>query len=169
VSRGFAYDRAVRVAAHLRDVTGRPDAARVGIVAGCIAALVVALAVRYPDSFADANRTARENASLDYLDRELGGGNSGLPDQSIALEARGWIPPDEAYTAVVGPRRPGWSPLVGQQTVDTYLRYFLLPRRPSEGARWVVCVGCDQDAYPSATTVWEDPAGQGLAVLRLPP
>ncbi len=159
----------MRAVAHLRDVTGRPDAARVGIVVGCVAALLVALAVRYPDSFADANRTARENASLDYLDRVLGGGNSVLPDQSVALEARGWIPPNGEYTAVVGPRQPGWSTLVTQESVDTYLRYFLLPRRASEAASWVVCVGCDQDAYPGATTVWEDSGSHGLAILRLSP
>ena len=49
--------------------------------------------VRYPQWFADANRTARANASLDLVDRAIGGGNSVVPDQGLLLEARGRIPP----------------------------------------------------------------------------
>jgi hypothetical protein len=144
---------------------GRPDAIPRFVVVFCVVATLVALAVRYPHSFADANRVARANAALDYLDREFGGGNSILPDQSIALEARGWIPARGTFTVAVGRRRPGWPALATQASVDTYLRSFLLPRRPSEAAPWVICLGCDHSDYPGATTVWEDPS-QGLAILR---
>ena len=48
--------------------------------------------VALPGRFADANHEARANARLDYVDRELGGGNSVLPAQAIAIEARGHIP-----------------------------------------------------------------------------
>lgn len=133
----------------------------------CIAATLVALAIQYPQSFADANDDARANASLDYIDRMLGGGNSVLPDQAIALEARGRIPADETFTVAVGEPRPGWSPLATQVSVDAYLRYFLLPRRPSEGGPWVICVGCDPSSYPGATAVWQDDEN-GLAILRRP-
>ena len=76
--------------------------------------LVLALgivAVRYPDAFRDANATARANASLDVVDRELGGGNSVLPDQGLMLEARGHIPVDGRFRVAVGERRPEWSDL----------------------------------------------------------
>lgn len=131
----------------------------------CLAVIVVALLVRYPQAFADANRTARANAALDYLDRELGGGNSVLPAQSLAIEARGRIPPDETFTVAVGEPRADWPELTTQATVDTYLRYFLLPRRPADDAPWVICLACDRSAYPGADAVWED-AEQGLAILR---
>jgi hypothetical protein len=143
----------------------RPDAISRLVVVFCVAALLVALAVRYPQSFADANRTARANAALDYLDRELGGGNSVLPDQSIAVEARGRIPLGGTFTVAVGEPKPGWPALTTQASVDTYMRYFLLPRRPRDDAPWVICLGCDRSAYPGAATVWED-ASQGLALLR---
>jgi hypothetical protein len=143
----------------------RPDAIPRLVVVFCVAALLLALAVRYPQSFADANRTARANAALDYLDRELGGGNSVLPDQSIAVEARGRIPLDGTFTVDVGRPRPGWPALATQASVDTFMRSFLLPRRPDEDAPWVICLGCDRSAYAGATVVWQDPT-QGLAILR---
>jgi hypothetical protein len=137
------------------------------VVCACVVALLSALAVRYPASFEDANRAARANAELDYLDRELGGGNSVLPDQSIAIEARGRIPPDETFAVQVGTRRLGWSALTTQGAVDTYLRYFLLPRRSSETGRWVICLACNRAAYPDATLVWQD-AEEGVSILRRP-
>lgn len=123
--------------------------------------------MRYPETFGDANRIARENASLDYLDRELGGGNSVLPDQGIAVEARGRIPPDGSFTVVVGDRREGWPELTTQASVDTYMHYFLLPRRSRPDAPWVICLGCDRASYPGATVAWEDEEDD-LAILRRP-
>lgn len=147
-----------------RWLTG-PNAIPRLVVVFCVAVVVIALAVRYPQSFAHANRAARANAALDYLDRELGGGNSVLPDQSIAVEARGRIPANGTFTVAVGERRADWPTLTTQASVDTYMRYFLLPRRASEDAPWVICLGCDPGAYPGAEVVWEDET-QGLAILR---
>jgi hypothetical protein len=144
---------------------GEPQAIPRLVVAFCLVVVLVALLVRFPQSFADANQAARANASLDYLDRQLGGGNSVLPDQSIAIEARGRIPAGGTFTVAVGAPRPGWPALATQASVDTYLRYFLLPRRASEDAPWVICLNCDRAAYPGATAVWQD-AEQGLAILR---
>jgi len=73
--------------------------------------MLVALAWLYPHAFADANRSARANARLDNIDRALGGGNSVLPAQAIAMEARGRIPEDGTFAVSVGPRQPGWSVL----------------------------------------------------------
>ena len=137
------------------------------VVAFCVAVLLVAVVIRYPQSFADANRTARANAALDYLDRLLGGGNSVLPTQSLAIEARGLIPPDGTFTVAVGARRPDWPELATQESVDAYMRYFLLPRRQSDAAPWVICLDCDRSAYPGAVAVWQDDE-EGVSILRRP-
>ena len=65
------------------------------VVVFCVAVSLVALAVRYPDAFHDANDTARANAALDLVDRDVGAGNSVFPDQGLLVEARGLIPPGE--------------------------------------------------------------------------
>ena len=128
--------------------------------------LVLALgiiAVRYPDAFRDANATARANASLDVVDRQLGGGNSVLPDQGLMLEARGHIPVDGRFRVAVGERRPEWSDLTAP-FAETYARYFLLPRRADPDGEWILCLGCDRAEFPAADAVWEGEAG--LSLLR---
>jgi hypothetical protein len=129
--------------------------------------MLIALAWRYPQAFADANRTARANAGLDQLDRELGGGNSVLPAQSIAIEARGRIAERDTFTVAVGEPRESWSELAIPDSLESYMRYFLLPRRTSPDARWILCFGCDRSAYPDARLVWED-TEEGLSILRRP-
>lgn len=136
------------------------------MVVFCVAVTLVALAWLFPQAFADANRTARANAALDYLDREIGGGNSVLPDQGIAIEARARIPTDDTFTVSVGETQEGWSELTTQDAVDTYMRYFLLPRRPSGSAPWILCFACDRGAYADAEVVWENE--EGLSILRRP-
>ena len=130
--------------------------------------MLVALAWLYPHAFADANRSARANARLDNIDRALGGGNSVLPAQAIAIEARGRIPSQGTFAVEVGPRRPEWSVLADAGSLENYLRYFLLPRRIAPGAPWILCFACDRAAFPGAQPVWEDSA-EGLAILRRPP
>ena len=133
------------------------------VVAFCVTVLLVALAVRYPDAFHDANETARANAALDVVDRVVGAGNSVFPDQALLVEARGLIPPDESFAVAVGPPQPGWTELTATGA-DLFLRSFLLPRRPDPEARWIVCVGCDRGDYPGADAVWE--GEDGLSVLQ---
>ncbi len=158
----------MRVLAHLRVVRDRSPGLRRLVVCSCVALTLAALVVRYPQSFADANETARANAGLDLLDLQLGAGSSVLPDQSVAIEARGRIPPDGTFTVSVGEPLDGWPELTTPGIVDTYMRYFLLPRRPAAGARWIVCLNCDRSAYPDAKAVWDD-SEQGLAILEMPP
>ncbi|WP_424700245.1 hypothetical protein [Gaiella sp.] len=90
-----------------------------------------------------------------------------LPDQAIAIEARGRIPAHGTFAVAVGPRQPGWSVLADPGSLENYLRYFLLPRRIDPGAPWILCFACDRAAFP-AQPVWEDSA-EGLAILRRPP
>lgn len=142
-----------------------PTADRVRLVAMAVW-LVVALgvvAVRFPDTFGDANRTARANASLDLVDRELGAGNSVVPDQSLLLEARGWIPPRGTFRVAIGERQEGWTDLTAP-FAETYATYFLLPRRTEPDALWILCFACDRAEFPAATAVWEGEGG--LSLLR---
>ena len=129
--------------------------------------MVVALAWLYPHAFNGANRAARANARLDNIDRALGGGNSVLPAQAIAIEARERIPTHGTFAVAVGPRQPGWSVLADPASVENYMRYFLLPRKTDPDAPWILCFACDRSAYPGATAVWED-SPNALSILRRP-
>lgn len=131
----------------------------------CVAVTLGAVAIRLPQAFLEANRTARDNAALDWVDRQLGGGNSVLPAQGIAVEALGRIPDDDTFAVAVGERRKDWSSLAIPDTLENFMRYFLLPRRISADAPWILCFACDRSTYPGAQAVWEDPES-GLAILR---
>jgi hypothetical protein len=150
----------------LIDVLARSRRLRRFSVAFCVIVVIVAIVVRYPQTFGDANRTARANAASDYLDREIGGGNSVLPSQWVAIEARARIAPGETFTVAVGEPEESWSELATPDALDGYLRYFLLPRRPRADALWVICFACDRAEYPEAVVVWED--DEGLSILRRP-
>ena len=135
------------------------------MIAYCVAVLLVAIVVLYPDAFRDANESARANARLDLLDREFGGGNSVIPDQGLLVEARGLIPPDGTFAVAVGERQPEWTDLTATYA-ETYSRYFLLPRRYAPDAPWILCFACDRGAYPGANAVWE--GDDGLSILERP-
>ena len=133
------------------------------VVVFCVAVSLVALAVRYPDAFHDANDTARKNAALDLVDRAVGAGNSVFPDQRLLVEARGLIPPGESFAVAVGDPQPGWTELTAG-SAELFLRSYLLPRRLDPNGPWIVCLACDRDAYPGADAVWE--GDNGLSILR---
>ncbi len=133
------------------------------VVAFCVAVMVVALVVRFPDAFRDANDTARANAALDLVDRDVGAGNSVFPDQRLLVEARGLIPPNASFAVAVGDPQPGWTELTAG-SAEPFLRSYLLPRRLDPNGPWIVCLACDRDAYPGADAVWE--GDDGLSILR---
>ena len=145
-------------------VTG-PGALGRLVVCFCVGVALLALAVRYPQAFGDARGTTRANAALDYLDREIGAGNSIFPDQRLLVAADGWIPQGAAFDVEVGEHREGWTDLTAPYA-ETFARYYLLPRRPSDGAEWILCVGCDRGALGGANAVWENEDGD--AILRRP-
>jgi hypothetical protein len=130
----------------------------------CLVVTVGAVVVLWPDAFADANRNARANAALDYVDRQIGGGNSVLPDPAIVIEAQGRIAPDETFLVAVGDPQEGWSELSTPDAIATFMRSVLLPRREAGDAPWILCFGCDRGANPGAEPVWEDE--EGLSILR---
>ena len=132
----------------------------------CLGVTVGAVVVRYPDAFADANATARANAALDYVDRELGGGNSVLPDQAIVIEARGRIPPDETFTVAVGEPQEGWSELSTPRR-DRRRTCAVLPPPAPRGRRRALDPLLrvrPRARIPGAEPVWEDE--EGLSILR---
>ena len=97
------------------------------------------------------------------VDRTLGGGNSVLPDQALMLEARATIPAGEGFRVVVGEPQTGWTDLTATYA-ETFARYFLLPRRPSPDAPWVLCYACDPARHPGFETVWT--GSDGISLLR---
>jgi hypothetical protein len=137
---------------------------RLGVIA-VVTVSLAALAWHYPRAIRDLGRTATRNAELDYLDRELAGGNSVVADQLVMVEARKRIPAHGSFHVAVGEPQDGWSELTAPFVGD-FARSFLLPRRVDPDARWVICYACDRTAYPGATVVWDGEAG--TAILRRP-
>lgn len=134
-------------------------------VAFLVAVTVVAVLVRYPAVLRQAGRDAARNSDLSYSDREIAGGNGVVADQIAVYAARGIIPESETYKVVVDPGFKGGS----AQTVpfvDSYYRYFLVPRRPAEDARWLICYACDLGPYGSrAQVVWE--GDEDVSIVRI--
>ena len=126
-----------------------------------------AVVLEYPSVLRDAGRDASRNSSLSYADREIAGGNGLVADQLAVYEAKGRIPVGETYHVVVSPSYVhGSSETV--EHVAGYYRYFLLPRRPAEDARWIVCYGCDTASYGArAEVVWE--GDDEISIMRLRP
>ncbi|HJS50222.1 MAG TPA: hypothetical protein VJ745_07840 [Gaiellaceae bacterium] len=134
-------------------------------VAFLVAVTVVAVLVRYPTVLRQAGRDAARNSDLSYSDREIAGGNGVVADQNAVYAARGIIPESETYKVVVDPGFQGGS----SQTVpfvDSYYRYFLVPRRPAEAAQWLICYACDLEPYGSrAQVVWE--GDEDVSIVRI--
>jgi hypothetical protein len=143
----------------------RAVGARRLVIGSWLATVVVALVALYPDALRNADESARANASLDLIDRDVGGGNSVIPDQGLLVEARGRIPRDESFTVALGEPQEGWTDLTAPYA-ETFATYFLLPRRVAPDAAWILCFACDRGAFPGAEAVWE--GDDGLSILRRP-
>jgi hypothetical protein len=125
----------------------------------------VAALYRYVGVLRDSGRDASRNSALSYADREVAGGNGLVADQAAVYEARARIPEDETYRVVVSPDYQGGSDLTVPY-VDSYYRYFLVPRRPAEDAQWLICYGCDLESYGGrAAVVWE--SSEDISIARL--
>jgi len=139
---------------------------RVGVVF-LVAVALLAVVVRYPSVLDDIDDTAAQNAALSYSDREIAGGNGLVADQTAAYAARALIPKGDTYHVAVNPDFSAGSDLTVRY-VDSWYRYFLMPRRPAETAPWVVCYGCDLGAYgPDAKVVWQ--GSDGISIVRVGP
>ncbi|MDQ3671152.1 MAG: hypothetical protein M3364_01760 [Actinomycetota bacterium] len=132
--------------------------ARLGVVLCTAAALVTGLVyfVKAVDRLGD---TARTNAAQNFDDREFAGGNAVVVGNRALYEARALIPEDGTYRVVSGPGVEGATELTAP-FIDHYARYFLMPRRPSADARWIICYGCDRAELGEGFEVLlEDEAG----------
>ena len=142
--------------------SGRHGLVRLG-VASCVALAVVlgvVYGIRAVDRLGDE---AEVNAAENYDDREFGGGNSIVVDKSALYEARGQIPEDGTFRVVTGPSVEGATELT-EPYVDQFARSFLMPRRPSPDAPWVLCYGCDLSEL-EGEVVWDN--GGGIALVRV--
>ena len=137
---------------------------RVGVVF-LVLVTAVAAAFAYPAVVDDLGDEASNNDSLSFSDREIAGGNGVVDDQQAVYEARARIPSDETYHVAVSDDFNAESVLTVPY-VSNYFEYFLMPRRPAEGAPWVICYGCDVTAYgDDAAEVWTN--GEGISILRV--
>jgi hypothetical protein len=137
---------------------------RVGVVF-LVASVIAAVVVSYPGVLREAGRDAERNSDLSYSDREIAGGNGLVADQAAAYAARGLIPESDTFKVLVDPAFAGGSAET-VQFVDSFYRYFLMPRRPAEGASWIICYGCDLAPYGErAEVVWE--GEDDISIVRL--
>jgi hypothetical protein len=102
---------------------------------------------------------------VNYDDREFGGGNSLVVDKRALYEARALIPPEGRYRVVPGPNVDGATELT-EPYIDQFARSFLMPRRPSPDAEWILCYGCDPAQLEVPTeVVWD--GGGGISIHRM--
>ena len=141
-------------------------AIRVGVVF-LVLVTAVAAVFAYPGVIHELGDEASSNSRLSFTDREIAGGNGVVDDQRAVYEARARIPVDGTYQMAVSDDFVAESALTNLY-VANYFEYFLMPRRPAEGAPWVICYGCDVDAFGAgATEVWTN--DEGISILEVEP
>jgi hypothetical protein len=140
----------------------RARAAEAAAVAASVL-VIVAAGVGAVRATIDFGERADANSALDYADREVAWGNGWTLTSDALYAARSLIPSDTDYEVRVGPAERFDSPLT-QPYVASYLHYFLMPRHPRTGARWVICYRCEQPAG-EVDVVWNAP-NEGVSILR---
>lgn len=131
------------------------SASRVAVVVAVAAATIVGL-VYFAKALSRLDDLATANSALSFADRDIAGGNSIIVDQDAAYEARALIPAAATYRIVTGSSLKNPTPLTAGFVVN-WFTYFLMPRRPSDSARWVVCYGCDTTRLGGPYTIrWHD-------------
>jgi hypothetical protein len=152
----------IRAARERSPVRGPPRA----IVVIVVVSTCAFVGVHYVKALSQLGDTASTNSALSFDDREIAGGNSIVVDQRAPYEARALIPPESTYRVVVGKRLLDRTPLT-EQYIATWLTYFLMPRRPAQDARWIICYGCDSSALGDRyEPIWQD--REGISIGRLP-
>lgn len=147
----------------LTDDSLRLRVLRFGVIGIVVVACAVAAAY-YVNAIRDLDTKASDNSALDFQDRQIAGGNAVVISQDPLAWARALIPPTATYRVVTGPHL---SETTGFEIyVWEYFRYFLMPRRPSDDASWIICYGCDASQWGDSYEVLAD-AGNGVTVGRL--
>jgi len=135
----------------------RIDGRRAAIALTLVATLIVS-AIYYAKSLARLDDRADANSELSFSDRLVAGGNSVIVNQEAATEADALIPRTETFRVRVGPRLRNAQALTSV-FVESWYRYFLLPRRPAADARWIICYGCDTSELGKYVVRWHDTNG----------
>jgi hypothetical protein len=144
--------------------SGQGSLARI-CVAYVVAVSLVLVVIELPKRLRELGDIAGANASLSFADREIAGGNSVLADQQLAYEARAIIPRGAPYRLVIGPKVTKQASL-STASLPGWLRYFLMPRRESNSAQWVICYGCDPAALGARyVSLWHDEYGISVGHL----
>ena len=140
------------------------DVARGGVVL-CVGLSIAFGAIYFPRALSDFDGTASNNSALSFSDREVAGGNGIVTDQEAVYEARAIIPRNAKYRVVTGSGLKNSTSLT-LEFVDSWYRYFLMPRRPAVGARWIICYGCDVSKLGGPYAIlWRD--DDGISIGRL--
>jgi hypothetical protein len=120
----------------------------------------------YGTALSHLGDSASSNSSASFDDREIAGGNSIVVDQRAAYEARALIPVGSSYRVLVGKSLVERTQLT-QDYIGSWLRYFLMPRRPAPNSHWVICYGCGSSTLGNRyEVVWQDRGG--ISIGRLP-
>lgn len=135
-------------------------------VSACVVAAALSGAVGTSRAVRKLSAAATRNASLHFDDREFATGNSIIPDQTVLYMARATIPTSGDYRVITGAEPVKDETNLTRPYASTFATYFLLPRRPSSDARWIICIGCDRAALPAADIVWTDNEGSSLLKVR---
>jgi hypothetical protein len=139
--------------------------ARLGVIA-CAAVALVAVLVELPQVIDRLGDRASRSAQLTYEDREMGAALGVVADQQALREARALIPPDGSYRVVTGPGEIAGATELTRPYIESFATSFLIPRRTSNSAPWVLCYGCDVEALGAgARIVWTN--GEGISLVRL--
>lgn len=142
----------------------RANLARIGAWLAVVVCAGFAV-VYFAKALSQLSKTAEDNSAVSFSDREIAGGNSILVDQHAAYEARGLIPENETYRVVTGSGVKDPTSLT-LAFVESWFRYFLMPRRPASDANWVICYGCDfSQLGGSYAVLWRD--ANGISIGRL--
>jgi hypothetical protein len=140
--------------------------ARLG-AALCAAVAAVAVLVELPRALDRLGDRAEDSSRLTYEDREMGAGLGVVADQRALREARALIPEDGSYDVVTGPAAIRGSTELTRGFIESFAASFLLPRRHSNSAHWVLCYGCDADSIGKGVrVVWTNGAGVSLLWRR---
>jgi hypothetical protein len=135
-------------------------------VAFLVAAATIAAVVTYPGLMRESDDEASTHSAQTWIDRAVAGGNGIVANQQAVYAARALIPVDSTYHVAIAPDYTGGDELT-QGHVASYFRYFLMPRRPDEGAPWIVCYGCDLAEYgPNAEVLWR--GDEDIAIVHVP-
>jgi hypothetical protein len=134
------------------------------VVAVLASSVIVGLAY-FAKGLSDLDEGATANAELSFSDREFGGGNGVVLDQQAAYAAEGLIPVHATYRLLTGSGLKEPTSLT-LPFVESWFRYFLMPRRPAVDATWLICYGCDVSQFGGKyTPSWHD--DRGISIGRL--